>query len=79
MFLILVAAAWGRRGGAQTPRVAVGYAPLANLTYQVDCVSGVPVFCSAAAYRALWARERPFGTTVLRHGTRSRRTGRAVN
>ncbi|MFY0582916.1 hypothetical protein ACN28S_59275 [Cystobacter fuscus] len=30
---------------------------LANLTYQLDCVSGLPISCSAKNYRALWERE----------------------
>ncbi|MCY1021715.1 hypothetical protein [Pyxidicoccus sp. MSG2] len=30
---------------------------LANLTYQLDCVSGLPISCSQENYRVLWERE----------------------
>lgn len=43
---------------AQTgPDLVVHYTPLANLTYQLDCVSGVRIQCSRQNLRALWDRE----------------------
>lgn len=37
--------------------LVVHYTPLANLTYQLDCVSGVDIPCSQENLRALWDRE----------------------
>lgn len=43
---------------AQTgPDLVVHFTPLANLTYQLDCVSGVPIHCSQENLGALWDRE----------------------
>lgn len=39
------------------PDLVVHYTPLANLTYQLDCVSGVRIACSQQNLRALWDRE----------------------
>ncbi|MBB4636624.1 hypothetical protein [Longimicrobium terrae] len=39
------------------PNLVVHYTPLANLTYQLDCVSGVRIQCSRENLRALWDRE----------------------
>lgn len=37
--------------------LVVQFTPLANLTYQLDCVSGVPIACRRENLRALWDRE----------------------
>jgi hypothetical protein len=39
------------------PNLVVHYTPLANLTYQLDCVSGVRIHCSQQNLSALWERE----------------------
>ncbi len=39
------------------PDLVVHFTPLANLTYQLDCVSGVAIACSRENLRALWDRE----------------------
>ena len=39
------------------PVLAVRFEPMANLTYQLDCVAGLPMPCSEANFRALWERE----------------------
>jgi hypothetical protein len=39
------------------PDLVVHYTPLANLTYQLDCVSGVRIPCSRQNLSALWDRE----------------------
>jgi hypothetical protein len=39
------------------PDLVVHFTPLANLTYQLDCVSGVRIQCSQENLRALWERE----------------------
>lgn len=35
----------------------VRFTPIANLTYQLDCVAGLPLHCSAANFEELWKRE----------------------
>lgn len=59
--LLLSAAGLVRAAAAQpvhtAVHTAVHYAPLANLTYQLDCVGGAPISCSGASYQPLWARE----------------------
>lgn len=39
------------------PDLAVHFTPLANLTYQLDCVSGVQIPCSRENLAMLWTRE----------------------
>jgi len=42
---------------SQKARIAISFSPVANLTYQLDCVSGAAISCSSDNFRALWTRE----------------------
>lgn len=55
--LAALALAVGPAAAQPGPGVVVHFTPLANLTYQLDCVSGVHIPCSQENLRALWGRE----------------------
>lgn len=55
--LAALALAVAPAAGQPGPNLVVHYDPLANLTYQLDCVSGVRIHCSQKNLSALWERE----------------------
>lgn len=56
---LLIAALPAIAQPAGGPRIAVAVSPVANLVYQLDCLSGL-MRCTRAAYRELWS-EMPAG------------------